>query len=186
MLDILIDPWPWYVAGPLLAAIMLALIYFGEGFGVSHNLRTICTLGGAGRISDFFKIDTSKQYWNLAFIGGSMIGGYLAVRYLTSGQQIDLGANTISALESLGIMDGGSGYLPQALFGVDRLTSISGILILLGGGFLVGFGTRYAGGCTSGHAISGLSNLQLPSLIAVVGFFFGGLLMVHLFLPILF
>lgn len=50
----------------------------------------------------------------------------------------------------------------------------------------MGFGARWAGGCTSGHAISGLSNLQLPSLVAVLGFFAGGLLMTHLLFPLLF
>jgi uncharacterized membrane protein YedE/YeeE len=54
------------------------------------------------------------------------------------------------------------------------------------GGFLVGFGTRYAGGCTSGHAISGLSNLQFASLIATIGFFAGGLIATHLLYPLLF
>ena len=59
-------------------------------------------------------------------------------------------------------------------------------MVLAVGGFLVGFGTRYAGGCTSGHAISGLSNLQLPSLVAVIGFFIGGLVMTHLIFPYLY
>ena len=60
------------------------------------------------------------------------------------------------------------------------------LAILFFGGLLVGFGARYAGGCTSGHAISGLSDLQLPSLIAVVGFFIGGLIMTHLLFPLIF
>ena len=57
--------------------------------------------------------------------------------------------------------------------------------MVLGGGFLVGFGARWAGGCTSGHAISGLADLQVPSLVAVVGFFVGGLAVTHLVLPLL-
>jgi uncharacterized membrane protein YedE/YeeE len=51
------------------------------------------------------------------------------------------------------------------------------------GGFLVGFGTRYAGGCTSGHAIMGLSNLQWPSLVATISFMVGGFIMANLILP---
>jgi uncharacterized membrane protein YedE/YeeE len=53
--------------------------------------------------------------------------------------------------------------------------------LLLVGGVLIGFGTRYAGGCTSGH-VSGLSNLQIPSLKAVIGFF-GGLIMSYFYSP---
>lgn len=64
----------------------------------------------------------------------------------------------------------GEAYLPDELFATDALTDPKSLAILLFGGLLIGFGARYAGGCTSGHAISGLSNLQLPSLIAVVGF----------------
>ena len=77
----------------------------------------------------------------------------------------------------------GQAYSPVELF--ETLT-LKNIIILIIGGLLIGFGTRYAGGCTSGHAISGLSDLQLPSLIAVVGFFIGGLIMVHLLFPLIF
>lgn len=165
---------------------MLGLIHFGENFGVSNNLRTMCSIGGAHKFSDFFKIDAKKQYWNLAFVIGGVIGGYLAVNYLIGDTAINLSQSTINSLSELGFSKIGSDYLPSEIFGVERLKTISGFIILLGGGFLVGFGTRYAGGCTSGHAISGLSDLQLPSLIAVVGFFIGGLLMVHLIIPFIF
>jgi uncharacterized membrane protein YedE/YeeE len=75
---------------------------------------------------------------------------------------------------------------PQELYGAEGIQNPMTWVLLVLGGLLVGFGTRYAGGCTSGHAISGLSNLQLPSLIAVIGFFVGGLLMTHVFFPFLF
>ena len=77
-------------------------------------------------------------------------------------------------------------YLPTEIFSMENVSQPKNILILLIGGLLVGFGARYAGGCTSGHAISGLSNLQLPSLTAVVGFFIGGLVMIHLIYPLIF
>lgn len=88
--------------------------------------------------------------------------------------------------ENYGIESANSAYLPTEIFNTENLSNpfILGILLL--GGFLVGFGARYAGGCTSGHAISGLSNLQVPSLIAVVGFFVGGLVMIHLLYPFIF
>lgn len=185
-MELITQSWPWYVAGPLIALAMFGLIFFGENFGMSNNLRTICTLGGANKFADFFKIDTKKQYWNLAFVLGSIIGGFIAFHFLSPDTSVDLNPKTVAALSSYGFADAGSDFLPNEIFGIESLTSVSGIIILLVGGFLVGFGARYAGGCTSGHAISGLSNLQVPSLIAVVGFFIGGLMMVHLLMPLIF
>lgn len=178
--------WPWYVAGPIIALVMFGLIFFGENFGMSNNLRTMCTIGGASKWVDFFKIDASKQYWNLAFVLGSILGGFIAIAFLTPDKVIELSPDTVNALAEYGFVNAGNDFLPEEIFGMESLTSFSGILILIGGGFLVGFGARYAGGCTSGHAISGLSNLQVPSLIAVVGFFIGGLAMVYIFMPFIF
>ena len=186
MIDLLLGPWPWYVAGPLIALTMFLLIFFGNEFGVSGNLRTICSMSGAGKAADFFKIDWKGQIWNLVFLLGTVIGGFIAAKFLTSSEQITLNPETVEHLSSLGFAEAGKQFLPDQIFGLERLGSLSGILILIIGGFMVGFGARYAGGCTSGHAISGLSNLQLPSLISVIGFFIGGLLTVHLILPILF
>jgi len=185
-MEIFTQSWPWYVAGPLLSLVMFALIFFGESFGVSSNLRTMCTIGGANKFSDFFKIDTKKQYWNLAFVLGSIIGGYIAVNFLLPNRAIDLNPTTVQALSEYGFSNAGQDFLPSEIFSLEGITSLSGIMLLVVGGFLVGFGTRYAGGCTSGHAISGLSNLQIPSLIAVIGFFIGGLVMVHLIMPLIF
>ncbi|PSR13701.1 MAG: YeeE/YedE family protein [Bacteroidetes bacterium] len=186
MLEFLSPAWPWYVAGPLIALVMFALLYFGENFGVSNNLRTMCALAGADRFSDFFKIDVKQQAWNLVFVAGSILGGFISYQFLTPDVAVVLSAATTERLANLGFANAGAGYLPQEIFGIEQLTSISGLSVLLVGGMLVGFGARYAGGCTSGHAISGLSNLQIPSLIAVVGFFIGGLLMVHLIMPLIF
>ncbi len=186
MMDIITQPWAWYVAGPIIALVMFLLLYFGETFGVSSNLRTMCTIAGGDKYADFFKIDWRKQQWNLVFVLGAVIGGFIAAQYLSNGQGIDLNPKTVVALEQLGFQAPTAAYLPSEIFGEHSVFSLKGFLILLGAGFLVGFGTRYAGGCTSGHAISGLSNLQIPSLIAVIGFFIGGLLMTHVLLPIIF
>ncbi len=185
-MDLLYEPWAWYVAGPAIALVMFLLLYFGESFGMSSNLRTACTIAGGDRYSDFFKINQESQYWNLVFALGAIIGGFVAAQYMTPDVAIDLNPTTVAALEDLGFQTVGQDYLPNEVFGLDSILSVKGLLILIGGGFLVGFGARYAGGCTSGHAISGLSDLQLPSLIAVIGFFIGGLIMTHFLIPIIF
>ncbi len=153
---------------------------------MSSNLRTLCALGGAGRYSDFFRFDWKAQRWNLMVVLGAVLGGYISVRFLSTGAPIALSPETIYDLKMLGFTNAGNTLLPAEIYGWDAVFTLKGMGILIGGGFLVGFGTRYAGGCTSGHAITGLSNLQLPSLIAVVGFFIGGLLMTHLLLPLIF
>ena len=77
-------------------------------------------------------------------------------------------------------------YPSYQIFNLDFLFSVKGILVLVVGGFMIGFGSRYAGGCTSGHAIMGISSLQWPSLVTVIFFFMGGLLMTHFILPLIF
>ena len=186
MIESILNPWPWYVAGPMIGLVMFLLLYFGKTFGISSNLRTVCAAAGGGKFAEFFCFDWKNQTWNLVFVLGAIIGGFISMKYLSHDTAIQLSENTVASLNELGFADAGSDYLPSRVFGTEALSSISGILILLIGGFLVGFGSRYAGGCTSGHAISGLSNLQLPSLIAVIGFFIGGLSMVYLFFPIIF
>lgn len=185
LINFISQPWPWYVSGPMIAFVMFLLLYSGERFGVSSNLRSFCSIAGAGKKIPFFDFDWKSQLWNIVFIGGSILGGYIASNFLASPEPLALSTATIEDLESIHIpFDGG--LAPQFLFSWSSLGTTIGIIVLIVGGFLVGFGARYAGGCTSGHAISGLSNLQLPSLIAVIGFFLGGLLMTHLIFPLLF
>lgn len=184
-MELITKPWAWYVAGPLISFIMFMMLYFGKNFGVSANLRTLCTIGGADKFSDFFRFDWKSQIWNLVFIAGSVTGGWIASTFLMTDYSIAISPEVISHLKSLGVADTGEGFLPKSLFSMESLLTLRGIVILVGGGFLVGFGARYAGGCTSGHAISGLSDLQIPSLIAVVGFFIGGLFMTHFLLPLI-
>ena len=185
-MDFILQPWPWYVSGPLIALIMLLLIYFGKTFGMSSNLRTLCTIGGAGKYSDFFRFDWKAQRWNLTVVLGAIIGGFIATQFLSDNSVIALNSETISDLGEFGFNNIGETLLPAEIYNWENVLSIKGLSILIVGGFLVGFGTRYAGGCTSGHAITGLSNLQLPSLIAVIGFFIGGLIMTHFILPLIF
>lgn len=185
-MELIYAPWPWYVAGTIIAIVMFMLLYFGGKFGVSSNLRTMCTIAGGDKYADFFKFDWKAQRWNLMFVLGSIVGGFIAANFLSETNAIDLSPATLDALTTLGFKSTDIGYLPNEIFGQEAMLSVKGMLILIGGGFLVGFGTRYAGGCTSGHAISGLSDLQIPSLIAVIGFFIGGLIMTHLLIPIIF
>jgi len=174
MIEFISQPWPWYVGGPLITLTMILLLVTGKRFGVSSSFQTLCTLGGAGKVANYFKIDWKRNQWNLVFIAGSIVGGFLASQYLMDGKGITLSEATASNLSNLVNNPTGS-MIPKGIFAWENILTLQGFVMLIVGGFLVGFGTRYAGGCTSGHAISGLSNLQLPSLIAVIGFFIGGL-----------
>ena len=113
----------------------------------------------------------------------SLFHVFIAATFLTDGSVGYIHEDVVNNLNQMGITGAGVDFMPQALFGLEALTEPKVLVLLALGGFLIGFGTRYAGGCTSGHAISGLSDLQWPSLVAVIGFFIGGLLMNHLILP---
>jgi len=169
----------------MIAAIMFFLLYFGQSFGFSSNLRTICAAAGLGKSAKFFDFNWKAQIWNLVFLVGAILGGFITREFLSTDAPVLISEATIQDLSKLGIAAPVS-LQPAELFGLDAVLSIKGFLLLAFGGLMVGFGSRYAGGCTSGHAISGLSDLQIPSLIAVMGFFIGGLLMTYLFLPLIF
>lgn len=185
-MDFITQPWAWYVAGPIIALIMFLLYYFGERFGVSSNLETLCSIGGAGRFVDYFKIDWKQNSWNLIFIAGGIAGGFIASQWLSPTDVVALNPQTVQDLAAIGIQNAGATYLPDEIFSIDSMLTFKGFFILLIAGIMVGFGARWAGGCTSGHAIVGLSNLELPSLISVIGFFIGGLIMTWLILPLIF
>lgn len=185
MIAWLSQPWPWYVSGAMIAFVMFLLIFFGKGFGLSSNLRTLCSMCGAGKTCDFFDFDWKGQRWNLLFILGALIGGFVAGNFLASPEPLALSEATVQDLAALNIAFDGK-LVPEALFSWSNLLTVRGFLLFAVGGFLVGFGARYAGGCTSGHAISGISNLQWPSLLAVVGFFIGGLFITHFVYPLIF
>lgn len=185
MIEFISQPWPWYVSGLLLAGIMTSLIIFGKTFGFSSNLRTLCSMAGAGKRVKFFDFDWKAQIWNLMFLIGAITGGFIAANFLTTQNTLNISNNTISDLNALGFSFNGE-FNPAEIYSLEALKQTKTIVILLIGGLMVGFGTRYAGGCTSGHSISGLSNLQIPSLIATIGFFIGGLIMTHLLMPFIF
>lgn len=185
MKEFLMQTWTWWFSGAMIAAIMFFLIYFGRSFGFSSNLRTICAAAGLGKKTKFFDFNWKAQTWNLVFLVGAILGGFIAKQFLSSGTPVEISSATIDDLRLLNIAAPVS-LQPAELFSLDAILTLKGFLVLAVGGLLVGFGSRYAGGCTSGHAISGLSALQGPSLIAVIGFFAGGLIMTHFILPLLF
>jgi uncharacterized membrane protein YedE/YeeE len=185
-MDIVFQTWPWYVSGFLIGMVMLCLIYFGKVFGMSSNLSTLCSMTGIGKRVSFFDFDWKTQRWNLNVVLGAMLGGFVANHFMDDTSNVAINPQTIAQLARLGIDAPKGKLLPDALFGNAVFESPKMMLILIVGGILIGFGTRYASGCTSGHAISGLSNFQIQSLKAVIGFFIGGLIMSHFILPLLF
>ncbi len=155
-------------------------------FGLSSNLETFCSIAGAGKYSDYFKINWKLKIWNVVFLGGAVLGGFITMYWLSPENGVGINTRTIQDLADIGIQNAGALYMPNEIFSIDAMLSIKGFFVLLIGGFMVGFGARWAGGCTSGHAIVGLSNLELPSLISVIGFFIGGLTMTWFILPLIF
>lgn len=184
MIELLKQPWPWYVAGGLIGLIVPALLLLGnKHFGISANLRHICAACFPAKVP-FFSYDWKKEIWNLFFVTGILIGAWLAASFLSNPDAISVNPTLLRELQGYGITDT-SHMLPAEIFSWPALFTVRGFILLAGGGFLVGFGTRYAGGCTSGHSIMGLSTLQLPSLIATISFMAGGFLMANLLLPMI-
>ncbi len=182
IIDIIRQPWPWYVAGPLVGLTVPALLILGnKSFGISSSLRHACAICIPANIP-FFKYDWKKEIWNLLFVAGILLGGLLAMNLLSNVDAIVIDSNLQSELATYGITDI-RGLVPEQLFTWGTLFSLKGFIVMVVGGFLVGFGSRYAGGCTSGHAISGLSNLQVPSFIATCCFMVGGLIVANFILP---
>ena len=182
MMEFLKQPWPWYVAGVLIGLIVPALLLLGnKHFGISANLRHACAACLPANIK-FFKYDWKKEVWNFFFVGGILIGAFLAVQFLSSPDPVQVHPNLVNELKDYGITDN-SKLLPSELFSFESLFTLRGFIMLVVGGFLVGFGARYAGGCTSGHAIMGISDLQVPSMIATASFMVGGFIMANLLLP---
>ena len=182
MVEILKHPWPWYVGGIIIGLIVPALLILGnKHFGISANLRHACAACFPADIK-FFKYDWKKEIWNFFFVAGIIAGAMIAAQLLANPDPIEVNPKLVTELARYGITDN-SNLLPEELFSWKSLFSIRGLVMLIGGGFLVGFGARYAGGCTSGHAIMGLSNLQWPSLVATIMFMAGGFLMANVILP---
>lgn len=186
MLAGLREPWPWYIAGPLLGLTVPLLLLLGNRlFGVSASLRHLCAAFAPGR-AEFFRYDWKRAGgWNLALAFGFVVGGFIAAEWLAGTGPVAISSHTRADLIALGVRDF-SGLVPQDLLSWGALETVGGMVAVIVGGFLVGFGAGYAGGCTSGHGLTGLATLQLPSLLAVTAFFVGGLLVTHFLLPLLF
>lgn len=182
MIEFIKQPWPWYIAGPLIGLTVPALLIIGnKSFGISSSLRHICASCMPANIP-FFKYDWKKEVWNLFFVFGIFIGGAIAINLLSNPNPVEVNPKLATELAGYGITNFNN-LVPQDIMNWQSLFTMKGFLLMVVGGFLVGFGTRYAGGCTSGHAIMGLSNLQLPSLIATISFMIGGFIMANLILP---
>jgi len=178
------QPLPWYIAGPLIGLFVpLFLIIGNKSFGISSTLRHFCSACIPIKKS-YFSYNWKEEIWSFFFVGGILIGGYLASFIQPEEFSINLSSNTVAKLKELGIANL-AGLLPKEIFNWGNLFSIKGLLFFISGGFLIGFGTRYANGCTSGHSIMGLSLLNPASLIATIGFFIGGLISTHLFVAYL-
>ncbi|AMR30161.1 hypothetical protein A0256_01375 [Mucilaginibacter sp. PAMC 26640] len=178
------QPWPWYVSGPLIGLIVPTLLLLGnKAFGISSSLRHICAACMPADIP-FFKYDWKKESWNLYFAMGIVAGGFIATYFLSNTASVNLNPDTVRLLKQEGVKDF-SGLLPHDIFSFSQLFTLRGFVFIVVGGFLVGFGTRYAGGCTSGHSIMGISSLQWPSLVATCCFMAGGFIMTWLILPYL-
>jgi len=187
MTDLLRQPWPWWIAGPLIGLVVPFVFWYGgKKWGVSSSLQHLCAATFPAGL-EYFRYDWWKKgSWHLAMASGMLVGGFLGGRILSDpGEVIGISETTRGELAAMGVTDF-TGMVPGDVFNFEMLVTLPGAVIILAGGFLVGFGARWANGCTSGHAISGLSNLQLSSLVVVIGFFLGGLISAHLLLPVLF
>lgn len=182
MLEFIKAPWPWYVSGPLIGLLVPSLLLLGnKRFGISSNLRHICAACFPARIP-FFQYDWKKESWNLFFVAGIIAGAFTTAFFLQEHPTSALNPNLVQQLNNDGIHSIQS-IVPTEIFSWQNLFTARTLAMTIGGGFLIGFGTRYAGGCTSGHSIMGLSNLQWPSLVATICFMIGGIAMSNIILP---
>lgn len=182
MLKFIQSPWPWHLAGALIGLMVPALLLMGnKRFGISANLRHICAACVPTRLP-FFKYDWKREAWNLYFVLGTLLGAFLATKFLGNPAPLVIAEATLQDLQELNLVTDQE-LMPASIFSLERLFTPKGLVFIVLGGFLVGFGTRYASGCTSGHAIMGLSTLQWPSLVATCSFMAGGFAMVHLIFP---
>jgi uncharacterized protein len=184
MLDLILQPWPWYVGGPLIGLTVTALLLLGnKRFGISSSLRHICAACIPAKIP-YFQYEWKREAWNLFFVTGIVVGGALGTGFLSNPNAVVISADTVRALESLNIRVDNN-LMPYSIFNIENVFTKTGLIFFVIGGFMVGFGTRYAGGCTSGHSIMGLSMLQWPSLVATCCFLAGGFAMVHFLFPLI-
>jgi uncharacterized protein len=181
-MEFLYKPWPWYVAGPVIGLTVPLLLLLGnKKLGISSSLRHICAACVPASIP-LFKYDWKKEIWNLYFALGLVIGGFVGGVLLANPEPVAISPSTQEYISTFGISEQ-TGLMPKELFSWSELLTPKGLILIVVGGFLVGFGTRYARGCTSGHGILGLSALQWPSLVATASFFAGGIIFSYFVLP---
>lgn len=186
--NIISEPWHWAFSGFMIAVVLFFMNWLGKSFGISTTFKVMCSAVGAGKKYSFFNMNLKDEYWRIAFAIGTIFGGFLTYLFFQSPEPVAISESTINQIQEWGLIypetvAEGRGLIPEDLF---NFSNPLGIVILIVGGFLVGFGARYGAGCTSGHAITGLAHLQLPSLITVIGFFIGGLLMTWVLMPLIF
>ena len=180
-MEVLYKPWPWYIAGTIIGLTVPTLLLAGnKRLGISSTLRQICAACVPAGIP-FLQYDWKKDRWNLYFVAGILIGGFLGGMVFRNPESVAISEKTFDMLVSNIVVD--DKLIPTELFSWQSLATLRGFLIIVVGGFLVGFGTRYAQGCTSGHGIMGLASLQWPSLVATICFFVGGIIVSHWVLP---
>lgn len=185
MLEIIKQPWHWAIAGALIGLTVPTLLIIGnKKFGISSSLRHLCAICIPANIP-FFKYDWKKEIWNLFFVVGVLLGGFIATNFLSNPNTIVVAESTKASLAQFGITDF-SQLMPIQIFSIENILTLKGLFFFIFGGFLIGFGTRYAGGCTSGHSIMGLSTLQIPSLIATCCFMAGGFFSANILMPLIF
>ena len=183
-MDLINESWHWSLSGVMIVFVMFLLIYLGKRFGVSSSFKAMCSALGAGNKISYFSYNWKSHDWLFLFVVGAILGGLIASNFMPNQNPMELGDTTKQYLSDINVSLPSNGEMaPPEIFSLDGLKNPTYLIMLIIGGLLIGFGTRYAGGCTSGHAITGLSNLQLPSLVAVIGFFIGGLTMTYFILP---
>ena len=155
----------WALAGGAIAAITLTLLYVSNRrLGISTGFEDVCSL-----VLDapYFRRSAvvDARGWRLPFLGGLVLGGVLSA-VLSGGW---------APTWDLGMFD--------TVIGGGPMVKVAWMFV---GGLFIGFGTRLAGGCTSGHGIFGLSNLELPSLVSTVSFMAAGLVTTNLIYRVIF
>ena len=190
IIEFISQPWHWAISGALIAVLMFLMLVSGQRLGISSSFETICSMSGLGKWVEHFDYDWKRQKWMLFFVIGTIAGGYISSTVLQNPEPVNISQSTITTLGEMGVSTPSEnlrtgGIIPEEIFNFGSLLTLKGFILIVVGGFLVGFGTRYASGCTSGHAISGLANLQLASLIAVVGFFIGGIISTFFLMPLI-
>ena len=165
-------PLHWSISGILIGlCVPLLLLIDNKTFGISSSLSDV-----------WDRNKRRKGRWKFKFLLGVLIGAALTNLWSDPSASLLVSSKVINRLKDWNI-DFSQGYYPIGLFNFDNW---SAVLLSLSGGFLVGYGARLANGCTSGHCISGISNLQLSSMIVTLSFFIGAIITSYLIYPMMF